>query len=485
MAAVLRAQAPTEEEATEQAKGLMGRGQPFTIGVGHTPAAPPGLGAGYIGPTQAEQDLEKQYGGITTRLQERVAPIQRRIGEIEGEIGAATDELGAVSKSYLDRLRPTPSFQPRQIDQQEMTNFAGVAMALAGLGAAVLRAPISAGLNAAGAAMKGFQQGNLQQAKLDIENFRTKMEEVKALNDTILKERQAIMDDRKLTLAQKQNMLRVLYHKYQDEVGIAAAQKGDLKFQLDRMANERKAQNAFTQSFEKINATLTGIQARLDNQNRAPRTINTTQGVMQWTDAGWVPVMGPGGTPAMPPSTKPTGDGGRPLPAKAAQDLAGRDNVMLMLDDLIAQQEAAIKKGQGFGGYGFDAMGNAAIKASRATGTNPDEVNFFAALETVAQPDRHALFGATLTGNELNSWRTGWVGAGDNPQTLLNVLKQKRKMYEQMRSSKTSSYRRMGFQVDGTQPPAEQTDADANVVNNGLTPAEAAELEQLRKRFGR
>lgn len=176
---------------------------------------------------------------------------------------------------------------------------------------------------------------------------------------------------------------------------------------------------------------------------------------------------------------KGTGQG-RPLPAKAAEDIVGRESIIGLIDNLISQQEKAMRAGKGYGGYGFDGLGNVALKAGRALGENPEEVNFFSALETIAQPDRHSLFGATLTGNELNSWRTGWVGTGDNPQTLLNVMKQKRAMYKQMMDSKTNSYKRLGFQTGGNQP-ATTEDSD-RVTSESLGTGTAGEWNDSKEK---
>lgn len=156
----------------------------------------------------------------------------------------------------------------------------------------------------------------------------------------------------------------------------------------------------------------------------------------------------------------PKAGAGFKLPAKAMQDIVGREKIMYMFDDLIKRQEAAIKQGKGFGGYVFDKAGDVILKAGRALGEgNPDEINFFADLETIAQPDRHALFGATLTGNELRSWREGWVGKGDNPQVMLDVLKSKRRAYDMMLKATRAGYERFakGGAVDSSpQVPGEE-----------------------------
>src|SRR5438445_10214104 len=124
-----------------------------------------------------------------------------------------------------------------------MMNYAGIAMAIAALGTKADRGDVTLALTAAGSAIKGFNEGNIQQTKLDIENFNTKMRGVVAQNTKMLDEYKLVLEDKKLTLAQKMQQYGILAHKYQDENAMSSLKKGDLAFELERLDKLRHANN--------------------------------------------------------------------------------------------------------------------------------------------------------------------------------------------------------------------------------------------------
>lgn len=383
-------------------------------------------------PGLQEEELLTQLRNERTLTEGRLAPIKEQMAGLEAD-------MAGIQSPAAPTPQAIPQFQGRELDGQELNQFMGIAMALAALGTKAVRGDAAMGVNAAAAAINGFNEGNLAQTKVDIQNFNTKMNAVVQSNKQMLDEYTRVLNDRKMTLQQKMQQYNVLAHKYQDEMAMAAIKRGDIRFELDRLDKIRQANNQAEIMSARIGATmeaqwartqgaLMGMQGRIDAMDRA---------TAQRADA--VAAKG---------STAPQ----RPLPAKAAEDLSGREMVVGLMDDLIKRQEQAIAEGRGFGGYGFDAAGNLIVRGGRALGQNTPEALFFSDLETVAQPARHALFGATLTGGEAQSWRTGFVGAGDHPQTLLSVLKQKRDLYARMADAQRNNYRRLGFAVDGAQP---------------------------------
>lgn len=362
--------------------------------------------------------------------------LNRKLGDLQPRIEARRDALAAEIDKPLPaapNLKPVPQFEPREISGQELTMFAGIAMALAGLGTKGMRGDLTMALNAAGNAMKGFNEGNIQQSRIDIENFRQKMGSVIAENQRMSEEYRNIIESRKLSLEQKTQALRVAAAARDDQIMLSALQSGQLKTVFDLESHRINATNQVALQAQRMYETAIHRQQQMADK--------AEQRAIQWA---WLALK------------EEKAGQGRPLPLKAAQDITGRETVINMIDNLIARQEAAVRKGEGFGGYVFDQAGNLVMKAQRAIGSNPDEVQFFSDLETVAQPARHELFGATLTGGEQQSWRTGWVGAGDNPQTLLNILKSKRAQYQQMLQTTEGAYQRQGFAVGGAGPAKQQ-----------------------------
>lgn len=187
-------------------------------------------------PGDKENQLVQGYQKVTEDLQGKVAPIRQEMQQVGNEIAQ-------IENPPTPQLQAIPQYAPRERESNEMVNFAGLAMGLAGLATKAVRGDITLALTAAGSAMKGFNEGRMQQADEDIRKFNTTMKSVIEANNARQTAYNNVLNDRKLTLAQKQQRLSILTHQYQDEVGMAALQKGDIKFLLDREDKIRNATN--------------------------------------------------------------------------------------------------------------------------------------------------------------------------------------------------------------------------------------------------
>lgn len=210
-------------------------------------------------PSEQEKQLVQGYKDESSGLETRIAPIREQMGTLEGEMRGISDSMPRPPQ-----LQPVPEFRARQVDHGEMMTFASVATALAALGSRMTRTGITGALNAAGGAIKGFQEGNVLQAKMDAENFQTTMRGVIANNHRILEEYSAVLNDRKLTLAQRMQQYSVLAHRYQDEIAMSALKKGDIRFELERIDKLRNAQQQMEALYAKIEAQMAGQLSRLE-----------------------------------------------------------------------------------------------------------------------------------------------------------------------------------------------------------------------------
>lgn len=222
-------------------------------------------------PGEKENQLVQGYQAEGAKLQEAVAPIKQEMGRMETEIGS-------TNMPPLPQLQQVPQFQGRQVDSKEMLDFAGIAMILATLGTKAVKGDITLALNTAGAAMTGFNTGNLEQSRLDITQFNTKMNSVVADNNRMLSEYRAALEDRKLTISQKWQRYQMLAHKYQDEIGMAAARKGDIKFELDRLDKIRSANNNIEIKMEAMNNAWKAQMTRLELQQARQAGMNPDAG---------------------------------------------------------------------------------------------------------------------------------------------------------------------------------------------------------------
>jgi hypothetical protein len=228
----------------------------------------PGLNVPLPKPTILQSGEEEKQ--LVQGFRQESEALPTRLDPIKQQMGALEREMGAIQSPAAPQLAPIPQFQPRQVDSGEMMTFATIATVLASLGARATRTGITGALTAAGSAIKGFSEGNIQQAKIDAQNFTTQMQATLAHNNQMLSEYQNVLADRKLTLAQKMQQYSVLAHKYSDEIAMSAVRKGDIRFELERLDKIRNAQNQTEVLLAKMQATISGQIARLEAGQNEP-----------------------------------------------------------------------------------------------------------------------------------------------------------------------------------------------------------------------
>jgi hypothetical protein len=81
-----------------------------------------------------------------------------------------------------------------------------------------------------------------------------------------------------------------------------------------------------------------------------------------------------------------------------------------------------------FANFGADVVGDTAAKFQARFASNPEMANWWRRYENVALPERHSMFGATLTGNEAKSWRKASIGAGSSTEEILSWIGDKERV---------------------------------------------------------
>ena len=108
-----------------------------------------------------------------------------------------------------------------------------------------------------------------------------------------------------------------------------------------------------------------------------------------------------------------------------------------------------------FANFGADVVGDTAAKFQARFASNPEMANWWRRYENVALPERHSMFGATLTGNEAKSWRKASIGAGSSTEEILSwigdkerVLTNKLADYEMTAASRPSEPIASKYQIN-------------------------------------
>jgi hypothetical protein len=210
-------------------------------------------------PGEQETALVDRFRAQTPALEQRLAPMREQMDTLGSE-------MSSMAMPAAPDLQQIPQFQARQVDRQEMLNFAGLAMAFSALASKAVRGNVALAMGTAASALEGFQQGNAQQARLDLENFNAQMKSAVEQNRQMLDEYNAVLNNRKITLAQKMQRYNLLANKYQDEIALAALRKGDIRFELERMDKVRDAQNQMEARLAQMQATFQAQLSRIEQQ---------------------------------------------------------------------------------------------------------------------------------------------------------------------------------------------------------------------------
>lgn len=197
-------------------------------------------------PSETENQLVQGYQKTST---EGLARADR----LREEKDAVAQDISSMEFPAPPKTDPIPQFQAAEFDRDGAMLFGNLALGIAAIATKSQRGDLALALNTAGSAMKGFNEGNLQQAAQERENFTVKMRSIIANNEMMLREYDAVMKDRKLTLAQKQQRYQVLATRYQDELALTAIKKGDIRFLLDREQRLREGNQKLEMRVTELN----------------------------------------------------------------------------------------------------------------------------------------------------------------------------------------------------------------------------------------
>jgi hypothetical protein len=139
---------------------------------------------------------------------------------------------------------------------------------------------------------------------------------------------------------------------------------------------------------------------------------------------------------------------GKPLKGKDLTDVIGLDSLSIGLRKLeqnFKPEYAAL----GILGFGADIE----FEAKRRFGGEEAEkaIRWWSEYNRLQAPNRHALFGATLTGNELKNYQEFTAKKSDNPNVVLNQVKDQLSYTDALSRQRKRSYESAGYTVPKTE----------------------------------
>ena len=109
-----------------------------------------------------------------------------------------------------------------------------------------------------------------------------------------------------------------------------------------------------------------------------------------------------------------------------------------------------------YANFVVDAAGDLTASAKARLAGDPEMSNWWRAYENVAMPERHAMFGAALTGGEQASWRKASIGPGNSDKEIESWFNERERILENKLDSfqKLNKQRKVSGSPDLSSDPA-------------------------------
>jgi hypothetical protein len=227
-----------------------------------------GLGAGISGDITASRKKLADLNLKRDAAQEGLPQAQKDVDKIEGQ--TATEEQGV--RQQMANFTPRESkltvpdapgeFEPKHVDKKEIHETAAIMMAIAGMFGAFTRNGMMGTLTSMTGMMKGYQEGDAELVKSQLEVYKTKQTEFKDKLEALKADRDRLdkMDQRDLSALRQQYEL--VAHKHDAELIAAKARVSSLTDTRKELDNQIKEMDKAVTAGDKTEATFRGIVER-------------------------------------------------------------------------------------------------------------------------------------------------------------------------------------------------------------------------------
>ena len=223
-------------------------------------------------------------------LQSALSEQDAALADIGKQKDAALDPIREAAKADIAKIDktlatpaktvPLPENMAKHIDPKQLSETASIFMTLGALGGLMMRQPMTAALGNMTAAMKGVQEGDAQQYDRATAEFKTNFDKAMKINDAAEKERTRILNDTKLSLTEKMNLLDLESVKYGD---MATRATTSFKSKMEMYKAKETAATHARIAYQHWETMRERVQEHRDRmaqlgESRAAREANTIEG---------------------------------------------------------------------------------------------------------------------------------------------------------------------------------------------------------------
>lgn len=221
-------------------------------------------------PAPAPADTGPAYDALNIgSLSGQLGAEMQRGDQLEAERTKALEPMRNEMKATLEKqgsrpppeLKPGPQLSPQAI-HKDANDFVDTAILLGAIGGLLSRAPLIGAMNAFSGAMSGFREGDDARVKSELETFNAQVKAVKEQNTELLDRYKLILDNDKLEVNAKLNLLEITANQYNDPIMASQARAKNLST-LIQLADRREVAGA---RMGEASARLELSYARMEQQ---------------------------------------------------------------------------------------------------------------------------------------------------------------------------------------------------------------------------
>jgi hypothetical protein len=362
----------------------------------------------------------------------------------EEQTGKYLEDIQGRQKDYETKMsaNPLPTHQPTQEDLSTYAQMGSLMMTMGLMLGAGGKANAKLGLDAMTGMMTGWKKGRQDLWKQEAINFDKAFNKIKADRETIYKNLQEGM---KLAAtnyaAAKEKFENAAWIAGQNSVIAHGIHTGNIQSVIKNMEDVNRVNNELK---DKVRNIAMGFAQRREQKEEAERNRATM------LEAARIKEQGKRET-----AEKKVGSIGKVAEGK----LEAKSALVKQYDALIEDYETNKDKYQLSPGLRtaltlIPGGGSASEKIMSVARANPDKYpnaaalsQFIGKLESVIAPDRHSLYGANLTANELPRYERTVPRVTDDPKVFLQFLESNRKSAEDSLRSSQDFYARRGVDL--------------------------------------
>ena len=342
-----------------------------------------------------------------------------------------------------------PEFKPDKMELDDYRNLAGMLIGIGTLVGGKGKMGAMYSLQALNGMMKGYAEGRKDLFKTQQIEFEKALKSVDAHNKRIDREFNDAMSlintDRKTALAK----LKQLEAELGDGVMAADLRLNDLnKLRNDLKSAVQSGENA-------LKMVETSAQRQADREFKEQLARDRMQ---QQKELARDRMQQQRGLAQFRASTQKEiaelkkGEG-KPLPPAEIRKLEGLESISKGLDELKRDFRPEYAQ-LGVLGFGAEFSLEAKRRLAETLGDKEAQraVAWWGKYQRLQAPNRHALFGATLTGNELKNYQSFTAKPSDSASTIINSLDDQKNYSTDLARSQRFSFESVGYKVPPTSP---------------------------------